>query len=219
MIFKALASSGSGRFSLMERSLPPGGRMPPPHRHIDCDEAYFVLNGDVSFILEGETNVGSARTWVLVPGGVGHTFGNRSTQRRDSSFFTARHSTATSPTFMSCGTEHRRRAPRRSSTSCIATAWIPLPGIRTARATVPDSECQAQLAAWLSRADQALAITSRFGLPHQQRRAKGQCHPLREGKEPPLHVEHACASAAVRNVAGAGHPCGNPHHDRLTRTK
>ena len=78
MIFKALASSGRGRFSLMERSLPAGGRMPPPHRHLDCDEAYFVLDGDVSFILEGETNVGPAGTWVLVPGGVGHTFGNRS---------------------------------------------------------------------------------------------------------------------------------------------
>jgi len=78
MIFKALASSASGRFSLMERTLPAGGRMPPPHRHIDCDEAYFVLDGDVSFILEGETNVGPAGTWVLVPGGVGHTFGNRS---------------------------------------------------------------------------------------------------------------------------------------------
>jgi quercetin dioxygenase-like cupin family protein len=78
MVFKALATSGGGRFSLMERTLPAGGRMPPPHRHIDCDEAYFVLDGDVSFVLEGETNVRSAGTWVFVPGGVGHTFGNRS---------------------------------------------------------------------------------------------------------------------------------------------
>src|SRR5688500_8818943 len=33
MWFKATADTTGGRFSLMERSLPAGGRMPPPHRH------------------------------------------------------------------------------------------------------------------------------------------------------------------------------------------
>ena len=32
MWFKATASGTDGRFSLMERTLPPGGRMPPAHR-------------------------------------------------------------------------------------------------------------------------------------------------------------------------------------------
>jgi hypothetical protein len=31
MLFKALASQDDGDFSLMERTLPPGGRRPPPH--------------------------------------------------------------------------------------------------------------------------------------------------------------------------------------------
>ena len=45
MWFKASAATTGGRFSLMERTLPPGGRMPPAHRHAGNDEAYFVLDG------------------------------------------------------------------------------------------------------------------------------------------------------------------------------
>ena len=78
MDFKALASTGDGRFSLMERTLPPAGRMPPPHRHVGNDEAYYVLDGEVTFVLEGHNETGGPGTFVLVPGGSGHTFGNRS---------------------------------------------------------------------------------------------------------------------------------------------
>jgi uncharacterized cupin superfamily protein len=78
MFFKALATSGHGYFSLMERTIPPGGRMPPPHRHAQSDEAYYVLDGDVTFLVGQETHVRTKGSWVLVPGGVGHTFGNRS---------------------------------------------------------------------------------------------------------------------------------------------
>ncbi|MEO8457261.1 MAG: cupin domain-containing protein [Chloroflexota bacterium] len=78
MFFKAMAATTGGRFSLMERTLPPGGRMPPPHRHVDCEEAYFVLDGAITFILEGEERTEGPETFVLVPGGTAHTFGNRS---------------------------------------------------------------------------------------------------------------------------------------------
>ncbi len=33
MFFKATRASTNGAFSLMERTLPPGGRKPPPHIH------------------------------------------------------------------------------------------------------------------------------------------------------------------------------------------
>ena len=76
MFFKAIAATTRGRFSLMERSLPPGGRMPPAHVHVDAEEAFFVLEGDVTFRLgSGEAQRGSG-SCVLVPGGVAHTFGN-----------------------------------------------------------------------------------------------------------------------------------------------
>jgi mannose-6-phosphate isomerase-like protein (cupin superfamily) len=78
MFFKALASNTSGRLSLMERTLPPGGRMPPAHRHSGNEEAYFVLDGDVTFVLDGSATTRGPETFVLVPAGAGHTFGNTS---------------------------------------------------------------------------------------------------------------------------------------------
>ncbi|HEX5993981.1 MAG TPA: cupin domain-containing protein [Jiangellales bacterium] len=78
MAFKAVAATTNGRLSVMERTLPPGGRMPPPHRHTGNDEAYFVLDGEVTFVLNGATRIGGPETFVLVPAGVAHTFGNTS---------------------------------------------------------------------------------------------------------------------------------------------
>ena len=76
MFFKATRASTDGAFSLMERTLPPGGRKPPPHIHTNCEEAFYVLDGEVEFSLGETTAVGRPDTFVLVPGGVPHTFGN-----------------------------------------------------------------------------------------------------------------------------------------------
>ncbi len=78
MTFKALASVGDGHFSFMERSLPPGGRMPLPHRHNTGDEAIYVLDGEVTFVIKGDERVGRRGWWALVPRGIVHTFGNTS---------------------------------------------------------------------------------------------------------------------------------------------
>lgn len=78
MWFKATATDTGGRFSFMERTLPPGGSMPPPHRHQGNDEAYFVLNGTVEFRVSGEVFQGISGTFVLVRAGEVHTFGNTS---------------------------------------------------------------------------------------------------------------------------------------------
>jgi mannose-6-phosphate isomerase-like protein (cupin superfamily) len=76
MFFKAVAEQDGGDFSLMERTLPTGGRRPPPHRHTNCSEAYFVLDGLVSVTVEGEDLSVGPEGFVLVPRGTGHTFGN-----------------------------------------------------------------------------------------------------------------------------------------------
>jgi mannose-6-phosphate isomerase-like protein (cupin superfamily) len=76
MYFKALAELDDGDLSLMERTLPPGGRRPPPHQHTNCSEAYFVLDGLVSVtVADQEMEVGP-EGFVLVPRGTVHTFGN-----------------------------------------------------------------------------------------------------------------------------------------------
>jgi mannose-6-phosphate isomerase-like protein (cupin superfamily) len=76
MFFKAIAEQDDGDLSLMERTLPPGGRRPPPHRHTNCSEAYYVLDGLVSVIVEGEEHTLGPQDFVLVPRGTAHTFGN-----------------------------------------------------------------------------------------------------------------------------------------------
>jgi mannose-6-phosphate isomerase-like protein (cupin superfamily) len=60
----------------MERTLPPGSRRPPPHRHTNCSEAYFVLDGLVSVTVADEDLTVGPEGFVLVPRGTAHTFGN-----------------------------------------------------------------------------------------------------------------------------------------------
>jgi mannose-6-phosphate isomerase-like protein (cupin superfamily) len=79
MAFKAVAAQTGGDFSLMERTVPPGARMPPPHRHVNCSEAFFVLDGTITFRLDEAELSGGAGDFLLVPRGAGHTFGNTST--------------------------------------------------------------------------------------------------------------------------------------------
>jgi mannose-6-phosphate isomerase-like protein (cupin superfamily) len=76
MLSKALAEQDDGDFSLMERTLPPGGRRPPPHRHTNCSEAYFVLDGLVTVTVGNEDLAVGPEGFVLVPRGTAHTFGN-----------------------------------------------------------------------------------------------------------------------------------------------
>jgi mannose-6-phosphate isomerase-like protein (cupin superfamily) len=76
MLFKAIADEDGGDLSLMERTLPPGGRRPPAHRHMDCSEGYFGLEGVVSVLVDdGEFSLGPEE-FLLVPRGARHTFGN-----------------------------------------------------------------------------------------------------------------------------------------------
>ena len=76
MFFKATRASTDGAFSFMERSLPPGGRKPPPHIHTNCEEAFYVLDGEIEFFLGDDAVIGRVGSFVHVPGGVSHTFSN-----------------------------------------------------------------------------------------------------------------------------------------------
>jgi mannose-6-phosphate isomerase-like protein (cupin superfamily) len=81
MLFKALAEQDGGDFSLMERTLPPGGRRPPPHRHTNCSEAYFVLDGLVSVTAGDTEHTVGPEGFVLISRGTAHTFGNAGKQQ------------------------------------------------------------------------------------------------------------------------------------------
>lgn len=75
LLFKATAASTDGAFSLHERHVPAGGRRPAAHVHPDRVEAFWILDGEVHFELDAEVTVVGAGGFVLVPGGVTHTFG------------------------------------------------------------------------------------------------------------------------------------------------
>ena len=76
MAFKAIAAQTDGDFSLMERTVPPRGRRPLPHRHANCSEAFWVLDGTITFVLDGVEQRGGRDDFLLVPRGAAHTFGN-----------------------------------------------------------------------------------------------------------------------------------------------
>jgi quercetin dioxygenase-like cupin family protein len=75
LLFKAIAATTGGAFSLHERLVPASGRRPPAHVHPDRVEAFWVLDGEAEFELDGALTRASAGSFVLVPGGVAHTFG------------------------------------------------------------------------------------------------------------------------------------------------
>ena len=60
MAFKAVADQTGGDFSIIERTVPPGARTPPPHRHVNCSEAFFVLDGTITFRLDDAELTGGA---------------------------------------------------------------------------------------------------------------------------------------------------------------
>src|SRR5262245_64783756 len=75
MLFKAVAETTNNAFSLMERTLPVSNRRPQPHTH-EGPEGFYVLEGQIEFVVGGESRVGGTGFWALVPSGVSHTFGN-----------------------------------------------------------------------------------------------------------------------------------------------
>lgn len=77
--FKAVAATTGGAFSLHERQVPAGGRRPPAHVHPDRTEAFWVLDGEAEFELDGDLVTAAAGSFVLVPGEVAHTFGASAT--------------------------------------------------------------------------------------------------------------------------------------------
>jgi mannose-6-phosphate isomerase-like protein (cupin superfamily) len=75
MLFKAVADTTDGTFSLMERELPVSNRRPQPHTH-QGSEGFYVLEGSIEFVVGDQSRVGGKGFWALVPSGVIHTFGN-----------------------------------------------------------------------------------------------------------------------------------------------
>ncbi len=66
----------SDDFAMFESALPPTWDGPPPHVHRIYDEAFYVLDGNVVFTIDGTTTDCPAGSVVFVPRGATHGFGN-----------------------------------------------------------------------------------------------------------------------------------------------
>lgn len=65
-----------GAFSLCEYVMPAGGPQPPPHIHRRTDETFHVLEGRLTFEVNGETRHAGQGTTVQIPRDTLHTWGN-----------------------------------------------------------------------------------------------------------------------------------------------
>ena len=78
--FKADGSETAGRYTISEWWLDPHTDGPPVHQHPE-DDTFYVLEGTMSFCVDGEWTDAPAGSFVLVPGNVPHAFDNRTDAR------------------------------------------------------------------------------------------------------------------------------------------
>ncbi len=70
-------SADTPRFNLAVITMQPHQDGPGEHVHPAEDDSFYVLEGELTFTVDGEEVVAGAGTFVLVPPGVRHGFANR----------------------------------------------------------------------------------------------------------------------------------------------
>lgn len=70
-------SADTPRFNLAVITIQPGSKGPGEHAHADEDDSFYILEGELTFTVDGDEVVAGPGTFVLVPPGVRHGFGNR----------------------------------------------------------------------------------------------------------------------------------------------
>ena len=75
--FKADEAETGGRCSISEWWMDPHTKGPGPHSHRE-DDVFYVLEGTMTVFVDVEWFDAPKGSFVLVPGGVTHTFDNRS---------------------------------------------------------------------------------------------------------------------------------------------
>src|SRR6267143_555909 len=84
---RANAEETGGTFEVYELAVPAGrvreavGKGPPPHVHREHEEAFYILDGEFTFILGDGTAVAPKGTLVVVPRGTRHSFSGKEGSR------------------------------------------------------------------------------------------------------------------------------------------
>jgi mannose-6-phosphate isomerase-like protein (cupin superfamily) len=79
-LFKADGNETKCAYSISEWWLEPHTQGPGAHSHEE-DDIFFVIEGTMSFLLDGRWIDAPRGSFVLVPGGMTHDFENRSSNR------------------------------------------------------------------------------------------------------------------------------------------
>jgi quercetin dioxygenase-like cupin family protein len=75
--FLATGDETNGMYAMWEAIVPPGGG-PPPHIHSREEEAFYILEGEITFTVNGEKVVALAGMFANMPIGTPHSFKNES---------------------------------------------------------------------------------------------------------------------------------------------
>jgi mannose-6-phosphate isomerase-like protein (cupin superfamily) len=74
-------TADSPRFNLGVVTVGPRRPGPGAHTHPDEDDAFYMLDGELVFVVDGEEIVAGPGAFLLVPPGVEHDFVNRTDER------------------------------------------------------------------------------------------------------------------------------------------
>lgn len=75
--FLATGAETEGKYAMWEAVVPPGSG-PPPHRHSREEESFYVLEGEITFTVDGREVKAGPGTFANMNVGSLHSFGNRS---------------------------------------------------------------------------------------------------------------------------------------------
>lgn len=73
VVTKALRSETGGAYGLTENIVTPQS-VPPMHIHSDEEEAFYILEGELEFVLDGEKVHAGPGSYTMIPRGVAHAF-------------------------------------------------------------------------------------------------------------------------------------------------
>ena len=75
--FLATGEDTNGKYAFFEALVGPGGG-PPPHVHSREEEGFYILEGEITFTINGQRVVATAGMFANMPVGTPHSFKNES---------------------------------------------------------------------------------------------------------------------------------------------
>jgi mannose-6-phosphate isomerase-like protein (cupin superfamily) len=76
-VVKAAEVETRGAYALRENSVPAGFNAVPFHLHREAEEAFYVLEGEMTVFADGQTLAAPVGSFVLIPRGTVHSLANR----------------------------------------------------------------------------------------------------------------------------------------------